>query len=437
MKFSHLISIGLATTCIIGCSNKNGNPVTNEPTPQPFSVAKSASVTRDTSSISNEYVATQAESNNKFAIAMYNQLKKDGKNLFISPYSITEALAMTAAGANGTTKQQIRDALQVSLDGVHFDEALNAIDQSVMKYASATQGITLNVANSSWMQTGWEFKVSYLDNISKYYGAGINLLDFITKPEESRIIINTWIADQTNDKITNLIPPGSITSNTRLVLGNAIYFLGEWLYTFNPDFTSTKSFTLLDKSTVQAPTMSLNKPDSMVKMRYTHSHGARALDFPYKGDRIVMTVILPDVDSFATVENSLSATMISQLVSGLKEEKLMVSLPKFKFTYGAASLTDAFKALGMTDAFNPNLADFSGIDGSKSLYVADVLHKAFISVDEKGTEAAAATVVLIGITSADAPVIFVVDRPFIFVIRDKVTGTILFIGRILNPTLTE
>jgi len=437
MKIHSLFSIIITLILIACCSSRSNNPVTINPTGQEFSVSKSETVVRESPAASNQNISKQAESINTFAIALYHQCEKEGKSLFMSPYSITAALAMTAAGAMGNTKQQIRDALKVSLDGDAFDQALNAIDQSLAAHAAATDGITLNIVNSTWMQSGWDFKVSYLDHLAQYYGAGVNLLDFMTKPEDCRLIINTWVAGQTNDKIRNLLPENSIQSSTRFVLTNAIYFLADWQYSFNPQYTSAREFTLLDKSKISVPIMSYNKPDSMAKMYYARGHGVRALDFPYKGDRLAMTVLLPDLDSFAVVENALSAPMLKQLVDSLKEEKLPVSLPKFKFTFGSASLKDAFKALGMTDAFIPSLADFSGMDGSRSLFIDNIYHKAFISVDEKGTEAAAATAVMGGQTSLRDPVIFLVDRPFIFAIRDKQTGTVLFIGRIINPLLTE
>ncbi len=437
MKNCCFFSIILAMIIIAGCSSHSISPVTPDQTGRQFSVSKSEAVVRESPAAPNENISKQAESINKFAVAMYDKCKKEGKGLFISPYSITAALAMAAAGANGATKQQIRDALQVSLEGDAFDQAINSIDQSLMSHATAADGISLSIVNSTWMQTGWDFKISYLDHLARYYGAGVNLLDFVNKPDECRVIINNWVADQTNDKILNLLPENSIKSSTRCVLTNAIYFLADWQYAFNPSFTSNKEFKLLDKSTISVPTMFFNNQDSLVKMNYARGHGVRALDFPYKGERLAMTVLLPDLDSFATVENALSAAMIKQLIDSLKQVKLAVSLPKFKFTFGTESLTDAFIALGMTDAFNGGLADFSGMDGTRSLCISDICHKAFISVDEKGTEAAAATAVVIDITAVLDPVVFVVDRPFIFVIRDKQTGVILFIGRILNPLVTE
>ena len=421
---------------IAGCGSKNISPFATEEPDLQFPIAKSDAVARENPTAFNENISKQAESINKFAVAMYNQLKKDGKNLFMSPYSITAALAMTAAGACGDTKQQILDALQVDLEGVAFDQAINAIDQSITDHGSTTEGISLSIINSTWLQSGWNFKVSYLDHLSRYYGAGVNLVDFMEKPEECRQIINAWVADQTNDKILNLLPEGSIHPVTRVVLTNAIYFFGDWLYAFNSEYTSSKKFMLLDNSIVQAPVMSLNKPDSTVIMLYARGSGFRALDFPYKGGRIAMTVLFPDSGSFTSVENALSAAMLKQVFASLQPETLEVSLPKYKFTYGTDTLRSALKHLGMIDAFDPNRADLSGIDGSRTLYVDNVYHKAFISVDEKGTEAAAATAVVIDWRGPEKPV-FKVDRPFIFMIRDKEAGTILFMGRILNPLITE
>jgi serpin B len=433
MKPSPCIIAAVSVLLFLWCSTLD--PDGANPPEQQFSIAKSETVVRENPSASSEDVMKQAESINNFAVAMYQQLKDEGKNLFFSPYSITAALAMTAAGANGNTKQQILDALQVTLQGVAFDQAINAIDQSIMSHADATAGLTLKVVNSAWLQSGWNFKVSYLDHLAKYYGAGVNLLDFSSNPDECRTVINTWVAGQTNDKILNLLPEGSIVSNTALVLTNAIYFLADWLYAFNPDCTMDKDFRLMDNSTVKVPGMSYNNSDSAVVMRYSRMSGVSALDFPYKGDRLAMTVLLPDSGAFTSAENSLSASMLSQLFSAFRPETLQVSLPKFTFTFGTVSLTDAFKALGMTDAFQPELADFSGIDGTRDLCVDDIYHKAFINVDEKGTEAAAATAVVLIYKSARP--VFIVNRPFIFVIRDKETGTVLFIGRVLNPLESE
>ncbi|MBN1306358.1 MAG: serpin family protein [Chitinispirillaceae bacterium] len=421
----------------VGSPGSEAGTISSDPD-APFPVVRSASITRENSFVPGDQLAEQAASNNAFAVAMYKELIAEGENLFFSPYSITAALAMTAAGGAGETRQQIRDALQVTLEADDFDAAINGIDLSLMTYADATEGVTLRVVNSTWMQVGWQFKVSFLDHLSRFYGAGVNLMNFVSEPEECRTVINTWVADQTNQKIENLLTEGSITPATVLVLTNAIYFLGDWIYSFDPEYTSEIDFTTSGSTTVRAPVMRYDEPGKNVTMRYSRIGNARALDFPYKGDRLVMTVILPDNNEFITFESSLNLEVIDELIAALDSTELQVSLPKFEFTYGTESLKDALIALGMTDPFIAGKADFSGIDGSTTLYIADVLHKAFIAVDEEGTEAAAATAVIIERSSWDPDeAVFNVDRPFIYVIRDKQTGTILFMGRTIDPTAKE
>jgi serpin B len=246
------------------------------------------------------------------------------------------------------------------------------------------------------------------------------------------------VADQTNQKIENLLPEGSILPETVLVLTNAIYFLGDWLYSFDPEQTTESTFFLANGSNVQTPIMSLNKPDEQVGMYYSRVGNVRALDFPYKGDRLTMTVLLPDEGEFFAFETSLSTSVINELTGALDSVELQVSLPKFEFTYGTVKLKQAMKTLGMIDAFDGSLADFSGIDGTDLLYIDNIYHKAFISVDEEGTEAAAATAVVLVWESAGADeVVFNANRPFVYLIRDKATGMILFMGRVVDPSATE
>lgn len=414
--------------------SENGNP----DNALPFSIAVSENVSREAASASQNDIGQQAQSNNDFAVAMYNLIAQEDGNLFFSPYSITAALGMTAAGAVGSTRQEIIDALKVTLEGNTFDQALNSTDLSLHDHSDNTDGITLRIVNSTWMQTDWKFRIGYLNHLSQYYGAGVNMLDFASDPENCRTIINDWVEDQTNDKILDLLPEGSITNQTALVLTNAIYFLANWLYGFDAEKTSESTFILRDERTIETPMMYFSDPGDKVTMDYARIGKVRAMDFPYKGNRLAMTVLLPDEGEFDTFESSLTTESINELVEALDAESLFVSLPKFKFTSRSLSLKDKLMALGMKHAFGDDSTDFSGIDGSKSLYVSDVLHKAFISVDEAGTEAAAATAVVITFKSVDpdAP-IFTVTRPFIYLIRDKQTGTILFMGRILDPSKEE
>ena len=425
------LALGLALLSF-GCSRK-GNPLsTGNQTNIPFAVAKSTS-TRETAIVSDSLLSQQASSINSFSVSLYRLFAAQSGNLFFSPYSITAALGMTDAGARGETDSQIRQALRVKLQGDDFHAALNGLDQSLTGHVQATPGLTLDIVNSTWMQTGWDFRVAYLDFLSHYYGAGVNLLDFASEPEQSRVIINTWVADQTSQKVVDLIPQGAIDGSTRLVLTNAIYFLADWLYQFNPSLTKDQTFTRLDNSTVTTPMMRLGDTGTTVTLNYSRIGKVSALDLPYRGDRLCMTTLLPDSGSFFDFESTISIEKIDSLLQALDSTKLYpVLLPKFTFATGSIVLDSALQSLGMTDAFDPGKADFSGIDGIKDLWVSKVFHKAFIAVDEKGTEAAAATGSIY--TYAGHPS-FNADRPFIFLIRDTQTKAILFMGRVLDPTI--
>jgi serpin B len=258
MKLKSILPCCLSLVLLAGCSK---DPVTvnssNGGNPDlPFAVAKSASVQRDTAPVAATLMDAQVESNNRFAVAMYMHIIKGDSNLFFSPYSISMALAMACAGAQGATDSQIRQALSVTLSGDDYHAATNALDLALMK---SSQGITLNVVNSAWCQSGWDFRIAYLDKISRYYGAGVNLLDFATRPDESRSVINTWVGNQTNQKILNLLPQGSITDLTRLVLTNAIYFLGTWQHQFDKSLTKNAPFYLSTTGSVTTPLMQLGK----------------------------------------------------------------------------------------------------------------------------------------------------------------------------------
>jgi serpin B len=436
MRAALSIALGVSLLLAAGCSEKGGL-LDPSPNPQtPFATAKS-SAAREPAPSDQTLISTQAASINAFAVAMYKHLGAQPGNVFFSPYSISAALGMTEAGARGATATQIRQALSVTLAGDAFHAAMNGLDLSLMGYARTTSGLTLNVVNSTWAQSGWDFRVDYLDLLSRYYGAGVNLLDFAAQPDPSRIIINTWVADQTNQRIKDLIAQGVITQDTRLVLTNAIYFLADWLYRFDATLTKDEAFTKLDNGTITAPLMQLGESGKKVTMNYVRSGVVRAIDLPYKGDRLCMTVLLPDKGLFPAFESTINADSINAMVQAMDSTDLPpVRLPKFTFTTGSVSLVPALKSLGMTDAFDDSKADLSGIDGRRDLVVTDVIHKAFISVDEKGTEAAAATAVVIGVTSVPVdPPSFIADRPFMFIIRDRLTGVILFMGRIVDPTV--
>ncbi|MBF0432600.1 MAG: serpin family protein [Fibrobacteria bacterium] len=436
IKLLGFLSAGLLLCNCNGLLNDNEKSDSQEPVEKPFSVAMSA-VERENGNVSSELINTQVQSINSFAVALYKELTagKD-ENFFFSPYSIMVALGMADAGAKGETDTQIRQALQVTLDGNDFFNAMNGIDISLSSHAESQQALTLNVTNDAWAQTGWDFRLEYLDLLSRYYGAGVNLLDFMTKPEDCRLTINDYISDVTNEKIKDLLPPGSISTDTRLVLTNAVYFLASWLYPFDKSQTAEEKFTLLNGSESNVSLMTLGEKNKEITLRYAWNdeHKVRIIELPYAGKRLTMNVLLPDKDAFNSFENNLTAELISQLMAALDSTDLPpVKLPKFTFKSPNMSLVEPLKALGMKDAFN-SMADFSGIDGKKDLMISDVIHKSFIAVDEAGTEAAAATAVIFIETSLpDHFPSFVADRPFIYCIRDTETGTIIFMGKTTDP----
>lgn len=423
----------LAALLVFNCVNDPVNTNRVEQGDGKFLTARS-SESRDVIPASDSRVAEQAKSINQFASRMYKQLVEENKNLFFSPYSITAALGMTDGGAAGETDKQIRNALQVTLTGEDFHAALNGLDRSLAAHSEETENLELNVVNSIWQQNSLLIKDTYLDLLARNYGAGVNLLDFRKNPESCRIIINNWVSEQTTSRINNLLPPGSINTLTELVLTNAIYFMADWLYSFNSEKTDNQEFQLLDGEKVLVPTMKLEGENGgEIKLLYTEAENVRVLELPYKGGRIAMDFILPDSGMFSDFESNFSAEDITGLLDKLNPTVLPpIRIPKFQFTTEPMSLTNAFKSLGMTAPFSN--ADFSGISDKYNLVISDIIHKAFIKVDEKGTEAAAATAIILGRdTTASSYPIFVADRPFIYLIRDTQTKAILFMGRVMDP----
>ncbi|MCP4610035.1 MAG: serpin family protein, partial [Planctomycetes bacterium] len=264
------------------------------------------------------------------------------------------------------------------------------------------------------------------DVLAANYGAGLRLMDFVADPEPARITINDWVSDQTEEKIKDLIPQGAIDSSTRLVLANAIYFYADWLYQFDPNFTHDAPFTSLDGEEITVPMMS-----QLSRFLYSQGEGYQAVEMAYIGDNADMTIIVPDFGEFDDFEAALSAAQIEEIIANLEYKQVDLSLPKFTYE-SDFSLAQTLIEMGMPDAFGN--ADFSGMDGTTNLFISDVFHKAFVAVDEEGTEAAAATAVIIAESAmpmVDATLS--VDRPFIYLIRDIDSGSILFMGRVLNP----
>ena len=370
--------------------------------------------------------------NNAFAFDLYQQLSGKQGNLFYSPYSISTALAMTYAGARGETAQQMAAALHYDLSQEDLHAAFNVLDQLLQSPDGSESAFRLNIANALWGQNDFEFLDAFLDVLAQNYGAGMRLVDF-AQSEAARQAINQWVSDATQGKIDDLIPPGVLSADTRLVLTNAIYFYGKWALPFDPNSTHDAPFALPDGSTVSVPLMTQQS-----FFDYMQGDGYQAIMLPYQDSEMSMVLLLPEADRFDEIEAAFTPEMIAEIVSGFNTQEVSLYAPKFTFEStldGEFGLANLLKTLGMLNAFDPNQADFSGIAGGRDLFISDILHKAFVAVDEEGTEAAAATGVVVGVTSAPVePLVTMrLDHPFLFLIRDNDTGSILFMGRVMNP----
>lgn len=374
------------------------------------------------------------DGNSAFSLDLYQALKDAEGNLFYSPYSISLALAMTYAGARGETAQQMANTIRFILPQTQLHPAFNSLDIELKRRGEGAKGkdgkgFRLNVVNAIWGQKGFKFLAEFLDTLAENYGAGLRPLDFAGAPEESRTKINNWVSDQTEKRIKDLIPPGAITPVTRLVLTNAIYFNAAWQYPFKENATDKAgTFYLIDGAKVTVPMM---KQTEM--LGYTEGTGYQVVELPYDGRELSMVILLPKSGNYKTFEKSLDAKQVAAMVKDLKLRRVALALPRFKFE-SDFNLNKTLSKMGMSLAFSPG-ADFSGMTGSRNLFISEVIHKSFIDVDESGTEAAAATAVIMPTSippSATTEVI--IDRPFIFLIRDISTGTILFVGRVLNPS---
>ena len=375
---------------------------------------------------------TLVDGDSAFAFNLYQSLKGEPGNLFFSPFSISMALAMTYAGARGQTQTQMADTLHYLLPQDRLHPAYNALDIALSSRGKGAkgkegEGFKLNIVNAIWGQKGFQFLPAYLDTLAQNYGAGLRILDFQKSPEESRVTINNWVAEQTADRIKDLIPQGGINDLTRLVLTNAIYFNAAWLYQFRKEATHDGVFYLQDKTQVTVPMMRQSE-----KFNYTEGPGYQAVELPYDGQELSMVIFLPVGGNFSVFERELTAQRANDIIANLESRQVNLAMPRFTFET-SLGLKKTLSDMGMPVAFT-DAADFSGMTGTKGLTIQDVIHKAFIALDENGTEAAAATAVIVGITSLPAnPVDVTIDRPFIFLIRDIPTGTVLFLGRVLNP----
>ena len=374
-------------------------------------------------------VQSLVASNTTFALSLYRQLGTNSGNLFFSPYSISTCFAMLYAGASGNTELQMSHVLGFATNQQEFASTFGVL-QRELETNQQPNAIALNDANALWTQIGYPFLPAFLANATNQYQANINQADFGTDADAMTDEINDWVAQETQNKIQNILSPGMVNPNTVLVLANAIYFLGVWTTSFEATNTSTQPFYLSSTSQVDAPLM--HQPTNWVK--YMATSDFQAIELPYGSNQVSMVILLPwQVDGLGRLEQQLSPAFLSNVLARMTDQQVAIFLPRF--TLGSSfNLNDTLTVMGMPDAFDWRVADFSGIDGMRDLYITFVVHKAWAEVNEAGTQAAAATVIGIGNTVVPGPPpIFRADHPFIFFIRDTQTGSILFLGRVVNP----
>ena len=372
---------------------------------------------------------------NEFGFDLYKTLADD-ENLFYSPTSTVVALAMAYAGAKGDTASQMTTVLHNTLPDATFHASLNKLmmelaGRNIAQHDTmdGPKSLRLSLINGAFAQQNYQFNADYLDTLGQNYDAGIYLMDFIGDPDSSRTTINDWVAFYTEDRIQNLLGPNTIDTATRLVLTNALYFYGSWSSPFDVKNTADATFHTLAGNDVTVPTMNRD-----VYVPYSKGDGYQIVDLPYDGGEVAMTIVLPEAGRFEEIRTGLSSAWLTAARDDMAEaSEVIVALPKFKFTWGSESFKIPLQTLGMTDAFEFPTADFSGIEPKRELYVSDVVHQAFVGVDEHGTEAAAATAVVMTAGAVPDPSYLTVDRPFLFFIRDN-SGAILFVGQVTDPT---
>lgn len=372
------------------------------------------------------------QDNSTFAIDLFHQLHATEGNIFFSPYSVSTALAMTYAGARGNTEKEIEQTLKFSLKQKKLHSAFAGIESKLNKLQKA-DNIKLSVANSLWPQQDYKFLDEYLFLIRRHYGVSITSVDYKCAREAARKMINTWVQNKTQDKIKNLIRPGILTALTRLVLVNAIYFKGNWKHQFKKEQTTDIPFYVSLNNSVQAPIMTQKQ-----KFKYAEVEAVQVLELPYAGGDLSMIVLLPrKSDGLRRLEKNLTADNLKRWKRQMCKREVLIFVPKFKMT-SLFRLDKTLVTMGMVDAFSGSKANFAGMDGRPNwLYIGAVLHKAFVDVNEEGTEAAAATAVtMVAAALPTPPPIFRADHPFLFLIQDNQTGSLLFMGRVIDPTKT-
>jgi len=367
--------------------------------------------------------------NTAFALDLYGQLREQPGNVFLCPFSVSAALAMTSVGARAETARQMAAVLHLELEPARqhaaFEELLRLLETPAQGH-----GYKLHLANALWAHREYGFLPEFIAVCQKHYQAAVQTVDFVGALEQARQTINRWVSERTAEKIRELVPPGLLDPTTRLVLTNATYFKGQWAVRFDPQKTADAVFRRADLS--ETPVRMMLQTGTF---GYLELPECQLLELRYAGDALSMVILLPAApDGLPALEQSLDTARLSDWLSRMEPRQVQVGLPKFVLS-SQFRLDRALRALGMTDAFDPSRADFSGMDGTRNLYIGAVLHQAFVEVNEEGTEAAGATAVVMKIRAGpqEKVPVFRADRPFLFLIRDLRTGTLLFLGRLADP----
>ena len=419
------VTLALVSVFVAACTGSEPNPEEN--------VLRSSKQRITNPNVPSGDLAALVAGEQAFGLDLNAQLAATEEgNVFHSPISIFEAMAMLWGGARGQTEAEMARVLHFDLPQDRFHPAVDALDLALASRGQGASGkdgqpFRLRLVNALWGQEGYPFSQGYLDLLAVNYGAGIHVVDF-TQPADAADQINDWVSSATEGRITDLVSENDFSDLTRLVLTNAIYFNASWADPFDESLTHPADFHLLDGSTVQVDMMQ----NPAAEVRYARLSNLQAIEIPYDGDEVAMVVVLPDEGQFQAVESQLDATLLQDVLGSLQPADVDLSLPKFSFRT-KYQLRKTFEAMGLTTVFDGSRADLSGInDGAEALAVSAVIHETYLAVDEKGTEAAAATAVVVeGMGAPQTQV--AVDRPFVFFIHDIQTGAILFMGSIRNP----
>lgn len=408
-------------------------PAPTETPPPPIPATRESSLEEDAAS-----VAALVNGNTAFAIDLYKTIGGSNDNIFMSPYSISIALAMALGGARGETESQMARTLRFALPQNRLHPVFKALqsDLALLSSDENSDSFKLNIVNSVWGQREHGFLPEYLGILALNYGNDVREVDFRANPQDARRQINDWVTNGTAGRINDLIGPDAIDHFTRLVLANAVFFRGEWENPFDERATSRKAFFSLDGTENRVEMMG-----HIEDFAYTRGANYQAVEMPYKGEETSMVILLPDEGKFVEFENTLDPTILVSAIENLETRPVRLIVPKFELDF-SLPLVDHLKTMGMPNAFDEKRAEFQGMDGlsclagdNECLHVSDVVHKAFVSVDEAGTEATAATAVIVDVVKeaeTEEPIVLSINRPFIFLIRDKQSGSILFLGRVVT-----